>query len=425
MNTKESRLAKLRERAEIVLKDGNPLLDDELNTDIAIEELRIHQVELELQLEDLNQTYAALESAQQRYSKLFDNAPIGYFVIGTDGLITNVNLAASEMLEYERNELTGRILAEFVSPDFQDIYYFWWRALQHQKLAQSCELELQRKNGTRIPVLLNSHLPEPESNEILLVVTDVSRIKQSDAALARSSELSKEINHARLNILSAISPEFRRPLSTILSSVDLLYKHGRRLTEKKRAQLYQSIRNLLWYLNDTIQDAHNIQEIERNQLLRMEAFDVIAFTQQVVSDMEAVTNGRKIVLEIVSQQEKANIIWDMNLYRRILMNLFGGLLKFSNRSIRCYLDVKETKFTLRLDTQATNLSEEELALMFESFSEGRNTEFIQGRGNGLLLAYHTIQTHGGNIRYKSYEGRGISFIIELPKLQSNPSPYRH
>jgi PAS domain S-box-containing protein len=426
MDKKQARLARLRQRAEGIVEARIPILHfTKMDVEAVVEELRIHQVELELQLDDIQQSYAALEKAQQRYNKLFDNAPVAYFVIDNDGIVMNANLAASKMLGKERDELKGMLFAEFVVPDFQDVYYFCWRALRSEFQAQSCVIELQASDGTRLPGLLNTDRPEADSNEILLAITNLSRVKESDEAFVRSSDLAKEVNQMRLNILRAIAPEFHRPLGVILSAVELLYKHGKRLTEKKKEQLYKTIRNLIWYLNDIVQDARNIQEIDSHKLLRLEAFDVISFTQQIIDDMEVVSNGRKILFEIGEQEDKTTIIWNLNLYRRIVMNMLGSLMQWTSRAIRCQLDVGETNFSLKIDAQTNNFSEDELDLMFDAFFQGSNTEFMQGRGNGLLLAYQTIETHGGTIRYKSQEGKGIRFIIELPKLQANPSPYRH
>jgi PAS domain S-box-containing protein len=425
MDRKQSKLAQLRERATVVVETTNHDSHfSDLDRDILIEELRVHQIELDIQLDDIHQAYAVLHSAQQRYTELFDSAPINYFVIDGNGEIKNVNIAASQMIGIERENLIGRAFTEFVSADFQDRFYFCWRALQNERKVQTCELELQHKNGRRIPTLLNTNLAKEASKEILLAITDLSPLKHANESLVLDSELTKDVNQVRLSILSTVAPEFHSPFAVILSSVELLYKHGMRLTDRKKDQLFQSIRNLVWYMNDALQDARNVKELDKHEAKQLKAFELLSFTQQVINDIELIVDKCQIVLDIKSEQEGIYVFWNINVYRRILMNLICSLLSFSSKSIRCSLEAHESYFLLRVASSTTSLRKTELAELFEALNEGKNTRFIQGRGNGLYLVYLSVQSLGARIIQEYSEGGGLSFVIELPRLQTSPSSYR-
>jgi PAS domain S-box-containing protein len=426
MDTKEEKLAKLRQRAEASLGQNNYIAHStNQDPDVLVEELQVTQLELELQLEDLQQYYQALESAQRRYNKLFDCAPIGYVVIDTQGRVITANQAAGKLLGLDSEALKDRVFAEFITREFQDSYFLAWRSIVHRQEAETVEVRLQRNDGVSFPVILNADMADDEHKEICVAITDISAVKQSEEALGRVLEQEKEVNPIRMRVLSVLSDEFRRPLTTILSSLELLHKHGSKLTLEKKEQLYQTVRNLVWYLKDTVQDASNIQDFEDQTQVRLEAFDVLAFTRQTINDMEAVLpSTQRIVLDTAGHQSKPTVIWNPNLFRRILMNLLRYTLNYSTEEVHCHLEVGKSSIRLRVEDQESSISREELQALFDAFYRGKNSEFIQGRGNGLFVVYNAVMAHGGTMRYEAREGGGINFLIELPRRIINPNPYR-
>src|ERR1051326_750086 len=101
---------------------------EELNR--SIHELQVHEIELEMQNEQLRQTQAELELARERYVELYDFAPAGYLTIDSDkGLIQEANLTSVSMLGIERSRLISKSFAHYVVAEDQDPYYRFWRAV--------------------------------------------------------------------------------------------------------------------------------------------------------------------------------------------------------------------------------------------------------------------------------------------------------
>ena len=94
-----------------------------------IHELRVHQIELELQNEELRQTQEALDIARARYFDLYDLAPVGYVILSEAGSIEEANLAATFLLTVSRSHLVGVPLTRFILPEDQDIFYHSRRQL--------------------------------------------------------------------------------------------------------------------------------------------------------------------------------------------------------------------------------------------------------------------------------------------------------
>lgn len=102
----------------------SPLATQEL-----LRELRVHQIELELQNEELRATEASLDVARARYADLYEHAPVGYLSLDSRGRAVDVNATAVDMLGVTRATLVGAPLSRFILPSEQDEWYFCFRRL--------------------------------------------------------------------------------------------------------------------------------------------------------------------------------------------------------------------------------------------------------------------------------------------------------
>ncbi len=115
---------------------------------LLLHELRVHQIELEMQNEELRRTQRELEASRIRYFDLYDLAPMGYFTISEQGLILEGNLTAAGLLGVSRSALVKRRLTAFVLPEDQDIYYLHRKLLFETGAPQVCEFRMLRANAS-------------------------------------------------------------------------------------------------------------------------------------------------------------------------------------------------------------------------------------------------------------------------------------
>ncbi|MDQ2770056.1 MAG: PAS domain S-box protein [Bacteroidota bacterium] len=152
-----------------------------------VQELQVHQIELEMQNEELLLAQAEAEAARQQYVDLFDFAPVGYCVLSPLGLIEQLNLCASQQLGTVRQRLVGRRFALFVSPAQRlDFGQFLARVLAAEK-SQSCELLLERHDRTPFYAALEGlRVETPAGPQCRLALTDISSRHRASEALAAS-----------------------------------------------------------------------------------------------------------------------------------------------------------------------------------------------------------------------------------------------
>src|SRR5664279_3948432 len=119
-------VASLRRRAEEKFRTNDPATPETLSpeeTKQLFHELRVHQIELEMQNEELRRTQNELECSRTRYFDLYDLAPVGYLALSEQGLIQEANLAAATMLGVERDALVKQPITRLIFNEDQDIYY--------------------------------------------------------------------------------------------------------------------------------------------------------------------------------------------------------------------------------------------------------------------------------------------------------------
>ena len=92
-------------------------------TRLLLHELRVHQIELEMQNEELRRAQEELEASRARYFDLYDLAPVGYFTLSETGMILEANLTAATLLGVARGALVKQPLSHFIFREDQDIYY--------------------------------------------------------------------------------------------------------------------------------------------------------------------------------------------------------------------------------------------------------------------------------------------------------------
>ncbi len=180
----------LRRRAEAALQQGAaspaPLETRPPEaTGPLVHELRVHQIELEMQNEELRQTQAQLLASRSRYSDLYDLAPVAYCSLDATGLILQANLSFSRLLGVAHGALHRRPMSDFVFAQDQDAFYLHRRRLLGGGAAAPWELRLLKPDGGPFWVLAAVSLEQVDDGavELRLALTDISQSKQAEADL--------------------------------------------------------------------------------------------------------------------------------------------------------------------------------------------------------------------------------------------------
>lgn len=190
-HSKSPNLDNLRKRAEALLDLNDNEFEHLSQQDIRalIEDLRIHQIELEIQNEDLNAAQLSLAKTRDQYVQLFEFAPVGYVVINDSGIVLRANQTFAKMIHCDVSDVTNRPFSEFITQDEQWRFLSRFHAFWNNPQGKYYELPLQYQNTPGISVRVEGHRLGLEAfpfantrpqETLFLSVTDITSLKESE-----------------------------------------------------------------------------------------------------------------------------------------------------------------------------------------------------------------------------------------------------
>lgn len=178
----------LRERAlDYISSHGIDTSQWENDTHRLIEELSIHQVELEAQNEELIQAQVETKQLTDSFTDLFENAPVGYLILNKNEEIKRVNHLFCVMTGFDKDELIGIKLSELIAPAFQCNFFHFFNLLRNTEKAAFMEAKLRCKHKKDLYIRLDGIIQKPVAN-YRIAITDISLNKRLEAKLKNETE---------------------------------------------------------------------------------------------------------------------------------------------------------------------------------------------------------------------------------------------
>jgi PAS domain S-box-containing protein len=182
----------LRQRAEAKFRADAAHLPAQLppdETQRLLHELQVHQIELELQNEELRRMQVELEASRAGYLDLYDLAPVGYLTLSEPALILEANLTAANLLGLDKGALVNQSLTRFIVPEDQDIYYQHHKHLFETSALHACELRLTHLDGSQPWVRVEAIAAQRADGAPICraVISEITDRKQMEEELRRAS----------------------------------------------------------------------------------------------------------------------------------------------------------------------------------------------------------------------------------------------
>ena len=191
-----------------------------------IHELRVHQIELDMQNEELRRVQNDLEISRSRYADLYDFAPLGYFTFDEQGRIIEMNLTGAKQLGIERGNLIKAPFVAMVVESDMKVYLSHLKKIFDTREDHTCEVRLKVKDGGEFHARLDSIFMESANGAVSCrtSVTDITERKRAEAALLESEQRVRRLNEHILNMVMVLSHDIRGPLVAIASILKLMLR---------------------------------------------------------------------------------------------------------------------------------------------------------------------------------------------------------
>jgi PAS domain S-box-containing protein len=366
-------------------------------------------LEIASDITDWKRADEALRRSETRLRRFYESGVVGVIYWNTEGAITEANDKFLDLVGYTRADMAEGCLnwARMTPPEFRELDDAALRGLKATGIGTAYEKEFVRKDGTRIPVVINSAMLDEARQKGVAFVLDITERKRAERALIRSEKLASVGRMA-----ATVAHEINNPLEVVMNSL-FLVSLDEQLSQQSRANLQNAEQELQRVAHLTRQTLgfyrENVSPVQVDlATLVKEVVDLYApkFRQRGVAlEADYGSNLRVHAIAGEIRQVVSNIVANA-----IDASELGGRIRIRTSCFPVHWS-HCVRFTVG-DT-GTGIDPEHLSHIFEPFF---TTKQSVGTGLGLWVTKEIVSRHGGKIRVRSRKGSGSAFSVLLPEI---------
>jgi len=361
-NNEDKKFEELRRKAEEKLDAAmNELneVSEEKTEEVKdlMHELNVHQVELEMQNEELRKAQNQVKKSRQKYKELYDFAPVSYFTFDEKGKVQNLNLTAANLLGENREQIQDSRFYSYIAKDSRDDFYMHLKKVFESENIQSCEIHLLKTDGTDFWGYLQSKQVENRQNNLSrsrTIIQDITerkevqqRLKRTNANLKEQTkkaeklaEKAKSANKAKSEFLANMSHEIRTPINSIIGFTDILM--DTELSSYQKEYL-KNINTSSTTLIELINEILDFSKIEAGQLeLDITETHLIRVIEDTIDLIKVRAHKKDLEFLCYIDPALPEIVYiDPGRLRQVLINLLSNAIKFTEEGEVEFTDISD------------------------------------------------------------------------------------
>lgn len=245
---------------------------------------------------------------------------------------------------------------------------------------------------------------------------DVSRSEWAEDEIRQTLTQKQWFDTLQQRLVSVLSHEFRTPLSTILSSVELLEHYSHRWTAARKQRHFKRIQAAVHHMSLLLDDIVLLEQ-QQTQCLSFNPapLDLEQFCRHQVVELQHSAN-RPVAIQLETHGVPIPMQADEQLLRYILTNLISNAIKYSPQQETVWVELRfePPVVVLQVRDRGIGIPPGDQPTIFSLFYRGSNVGPISGTGLGLAIVQQCVQLHGGTINVVSTEQQGTTFTVTLP-----------
>jgi len=274
------------------------------------------------------------------------------------------------------------------------------------------ELEKYRQH---LELLIKERTSELEKANTLLEL-EIIKQKESEHKVKTALEKEKELNELKTRFISTASHEFRTPLTTIYSSVQLLEKYGKTWDEEMYDNQFKRIKEYVKYMTKIMDDVLTISRADAGKIkFEPHKLDLKKFCETLSNDIKVMLlKNQSLKFSYKPKRKEFNL--DEKLLKYSLLNLLSNAIKYSPSGGKITFNVYFEKniIVFEVEDQGIGIPEKDQKFLFDPFHRAQNVNEINGTGLGMSIVKRSVEMHGGSISFNSKENHGSKFLIQIP-----------
>ena len=249
-----------------------------------------------------------------------------------------------------------------------------------------------------------------ERSEIL------NQLRESEERTRQALAKEQELNELKSNFVAMVSHEFRTPMTTIRTAVDILEYNSNKVTDTRRTKYFDRIQNAI---NQMLNLLDEILFLSKTEAAKLEYKPTLLNLENFCSELTDILQlnvGSKHNIIFTCQGESTQAQMDEDLLNCILTNLISNAIKYSPENDTIWFDLicKDRLAIFQIQDRGIGIPLKDQTHLFQTFYRASNVGVIQGTGLGLTIVKKCVDLHGGHIQLESEQGVGTKITVTLP-----------
>lgn len=369
---------------------------------------------------NVQQNTVRLENEQYRLQSILNSTSDAIVITSLEGEIQQYNQAFKDLYDLTGEAFIGQDLHVFID------------TRNHTSIANV--LDMVRKDGIsrRVEVVLTykgrficyadiavSIMMYDQSTAYIYSIRDNTAYKELETDLRESLRKEQESSTLRTRFVSMVSHEFRTPLATIQSAVELLADYLEQMTPQQRQTRISKIKSQINHMTLLMEDVLTVGRIEAGKIVCELAYlNLDKLAQTIIRELKLNTD-KEIEFAYSCNLPDQTIVADIKLMRQVITNILSNAVKYSESPATIKLDITfdEDMVRMQFKDEGIGIPQQDQAHLFEPFYRSTNVGSIQGTGLGLAITKHAVELHNGQIDFNSVPGEGTTFNIQIPLVK--------
>jgi two-component system sensor kinase FixL len=413
----------LKERATKLLgsppnvkdKDGDSVND-------LIDDLVAYHLELELQNSSIIEMQEQLEVSQNKYRNLYDLAPIAYFTLNSNGIITDVNQVGASLLGINQQSLPNRSFSRYIAPESQFIFSEYYRRTFKKNMTDSCEIKMLKRGDSIFTAKLQgmATVDDGGTATLLLMVSDLTTDNQMTILAQQNQADSSQADRKRpaSEMALILSKEIKQPLGVMANYINGCIRRIEGGTYEANDVLFAMRQSLLQLerASDIILRMDNFQYKNNNRQLVC----IDTMIRKVIGLINYELNDFPIEIFYKKNSNVTSAMLDELHIQQVLIHL-------TRNAIEALRDAKvdNARLTIQVNQVSVDVAEISVIDNGPGFSDENIHQLFQpnfttkayGMGLGLLVSRSIVESHGGKLTAGLNPTYGAFFKFTLPLVQ--------